>query len=59
MINPNHPHPPQTMRAVHPVESAVIVNGLYRMHKIFVSIHGVVELVEIPNNKSQITNKYQ
>ena len=26
---------------------------------LFVSIHGVVELVEIPNNKSQMTNKYQ
>jgi len=24
-----------------------------------VSIHGIVELVEIPNNKSQITKKYQ
>jgi hypothetical protein len=25
----------------------------------FVSIHGVIELVEIPNNKSQKTNKLQ
>jgi len=24
-----------------------------------VSVHGVVELVEIPNNKFQITNKFQ
>jgi hypothetical protein len=24
-----------------------------------VSIHGAVELVEIPNNKFQMTNKYQ
>ncbi len=26
---------------------------------LLVSVHGVVELVEIPNNKSQITNKFQ
>jgi len=25
----------------------------------FVSVHGVIELVEIPNNKSQKTNKLQ
>jgi hypothetical protein len=27
--------------------------------RFFVSIHGAVDLVEIPNNKYQMTNKYQ
>jgi hypothetical protein len=30
-----------------------------RKDRICASVHGVIELVEIPNNKSQITNKFR
>jgi hypothetical protein len=40
-------------------EDAGIKGGERCRVRKMVSIHGVVELVEIPNNKSQMTNKYQ
>jgi hypothetical protein len=37
----------------------MLVPGYWMKRRFFVSIHGAVELVEIPNNKYQMTNKYQ
>jgi hypothetical protein len=38
---------------------AGLVSGYWMKRRFFVSIHGEADLVEIPNNKFQMTNKYQ
>jgi hypothetical protein len=37
----------------------MLVSKYWMKRRFFVSIHGAVGLIEIPNNKSQMTNKYQ